>query len=260
MTNERSIVLLLIGAVVMIVAVFAALRFAGSLSGSDEVPAVAMNKSDVEKIVHNYLLENPEVIFEAVKRFEAKENDERLAQLQSNAKKHATALYNESEPIVAGNPKGDITIVEFFDYRCPYCKRGKQAVVDLLKQDGNVRLVLKEYPILSPDSEFAAHAAVAALPQGKYWDFHLALMGAEELGEDAIFAIAKDVGIDVAKLKAEMKSSRVQRRLSDTQKLGRDIGVDSTPTFFIGDKPFTGAMTLDELKEAVAGARKAKPS
>lgn len=259
MTNQRSIVFLLIGAVVMVVAVFAALRLAGGFGG-EEVPAVAMNKADVEKIVRNYLLEHPEVIFEAVDRMKAKEDGERLVNLQDNAKKHAAAMFNEAEPIVAGNPKGDVTIVEFFDYRCPYCKKGKQYVADLLKQDGNVRLVLKEYPILSPESELAARAAVASVPQGKYWDFHLALMSAEELSEDSIFAIAKDVGIDVVKLKAEMKSAKVETRLREVQKLGQAVGVDATPTFFVGDKPFTGVMTLEELKEAVAAARKAKPS
>lgn len=258
MTNERSIVILLIGAVVMVVAVFAALRFAGS--GGDEVPSSAMSKSDVEKIVRNYLLENPEVIFEAVDRMKAKEEGDRLVNLQDNAKKHSAALFNEAEPIVAGNPKGDVTIVEFFDYRCPYCKKGKQNLVDFLKQDGNVRLVLKEYPILSQESELAARAAVASVAQGKYWDFHLALMGAEELSEESIFAIAKDAGIDVAKLKTDMSSPKVDARLKGVQDLGKAVGVDATPTFFIGDKPFTGVMTLDELKDAVAAARKAKPS
>lgn len=257
MTNQRSVILLLIGAVVMVVAVFAALRFAGS---GDDVPSTAMSKSDVEKIVRNYLLENPEVIFEAVDRMKQKEEGDRLVNLQDNAKKHAAALFNEAEPIVAGNPKGDVTIVEFFDYRCPYCKKGKEYVSDLLKQDGNVRLVLKEYPILSAESELAARAAVASVAQGKYWDFHLALMGAEELSEEAIFAVAKNVGIDVAKLKADMASAKVDARLKGVQDLGRAVGVDATPTFFIGDRPFTGVMTLDELKEAVAAARKAKPS
>ncbi len=258
MTNERSVVVLLIGAVVMVVAVFAALRFAGGWG--EGVPETAMSKSDVEKIVKNYLLENPEVIFEAVARKQEKEEGDRLVSLADNAKKHSVALFQEAEPIVAGNPKGDVTIVEFFDYNCPYCKKGKKFVNDLLKQDGNVRLVLKEYPIQGPQSEMAAHAAVAAAAQGKYWDFHLALMGAEDLSEEAVFATAKDVGLDVAKLKADMANPKVAKRLQDVQKLGRDVGVDATPTFFVGDKPFTGVMTLDELKEAVAAARKAKPS
>jgi protein-disulfide isomerase len=251
-------VLLLIGAAVMVVAVFAALRFAGGWG--DDVPATAMTRGDVEKIVRNYLLENPEVIFEAADRMKAKENDQRIAAMRASAQKHATAMFKESEPIVAGNPKGDVTIVEFFDYNCQFCRRIRNDLVNLLKQDGNVRLVLKEYPILGPESAYAARAAVAALPQGKYWDFHLALLGAEDLSPPSIFKIAKDVGIDVAKLKAEMGSPKTDARLKEVQKLGRDVGVDATPTFFVGDQPFAGAMSLDELKDAVAKARKAKPS
>ena len=112
MTNQRSIALLLLGAVVMVVAVFAALRFAGTLSGSGDVPSVAMSKVDVEKIVKNYLLENPEIIFEAVDRMKAKESDQRLVSLKDNAKAHASQLYREAEPIVVGNPKHGRVIVQ----------------------------------------------------------------------------------------------------------------------------------------------------
>jgi protein-disulfide isomerase len=244
----------------MVVAVFGALRFAGSFSDSNEAPAVAMSKADVEKIVRNYLLENPEVIFEAVDKFQNRENDQRLTRMREGAKSHANALFKEPEPIVAGNPNGDITVVEFFDYHCPYCKRVKQDVSDLLKQDGNIRLVLKEFPILSKESENAARAAIASLAQGKYWDFHLALMGAEDLSEESIFAAAKSVGIDVARLRADIKDPKIQKRLDDTQGLARTLGIDATPTFFVGDEPMTGAKTLAELKAAVAAARKARPS
>lgn len=256
MTNNRSVLMLLLGAAVMVFAVFGALRLAGSLSGTGDVPTTAMTRGDVEKIIRNYLLENPEVIFEAAERMKVKEQDQRVAEMGEKAKKHADALYREKDPIVAGNPKGDVTIVEFFDYRCPYCRKGKKALADLLKQDGNIRLVLKEYPILSAESELAARAAIASLKQNKYWDFHMALMGADELSVDAIYATAKSVGIDVAKLKTDMADKSVQARLADVRKLGDDIGVDATPTFFIGEHPFTGAMTLDELKAAVATARK----
>jgi protein-disulfide isomerase len=260
MTQQRSLALLLIGAVVLVVAVFGALHFAGTFSSSSDAPAVAMNKGDVEKIVRNYLLENPEVILEAMDKYQSKQQDERIARMRDGAKEHASALFREPEAIIAGNPKGDITMVEFFDYHCPYCKRVKQDVSDLLKQDGNIRLVLKEFPILSKESETAARAAIASIPQGKYWDFHLALMGAEDLSDEAIFAAAKSVGINVDKLKVDMKDPKIQKRLDDTQGLARTLGIDATPTFFVGDEPMTGAKTLQELKEAVAAARKARPS
>lgn len=258
MDKQRSVILLLIGAVVMVVAVFAALRFAGGFG--NDVPEGAMSRADVEKIVRNYLLENPEIIFEAVDRMKAKENDQRLVDLKEKAQKHATALFKESEPIVAGNPKGDVTIVEFFDYHCTYCRKVRHDLVDLLKQDGNVRLVLKEYPILGDESLFASHAAVASLQQGKYWDFHLAMLQSEDLSPEGVFKVAKDVGLDVAKLKADMAGAKVDSRIRDVRKLGDLVGVDATPTFFIGDQPYTGYLSLEELKKAVADARKAKPS
>jgi len=260
MTNYRSLLLLLIGAVVMVAAVFVALRFAGDTSDTDEPPATAMSRADVEKIVRNYLLENPEVIIEAVNGMQRKEDAERIAKMREGAKSHATALFKEAEPLVAGNPKGDVTIIEFFDYRCPYCKQVTADLATLLKQDGNIRLVLKEFPILSAESGMAAKAAIASTAQGKYWDFHMALMNAEELSEELIFKLAKDTGIDVARLKKDMADPKINKRLAETDDLAKKLGVNSTPTFFVGDEPMAGAQSLNELKDAVAKARKAQPS
>jgi protein-disulfide isomerase len=259
MNNQKTVLYLLAAAVVMIAAVFGALRLAGVFGGA-EVPSVAMNKEDVEKIVRNYLIENPEVIFEAVDAMKNKDEGQRLVKMRDKAKQHEAQLYAEAEPLVAGNPKGDVTIVEFFDYRCPYCRKVKKTVTDLLNQDGNIKLILKEFPILSPESEMAAQVAIAAAAQGKYWDVHLAFMGAEDLNEERIFALAKEAGADITRLKADLKDPKIAKRLAATQDLARSIGIDATPTFFIGDEPSTGAQTLDELKKAVAAARKAKPS
>ena len=259
MNSRNTVLYLLAAAVVMIAAVFGALRLAGVIGG-DEVPSVAMNKADVEKIVRNYLIENPEVIFEAVDAMKGKEEGQRLSKMRDKAKTHEAQLYAEAEPLVAGNPKGDITIVEFFDYRCPYCRKVKKTVADLLNQDGNIKLVLKEFPILSPESEMAAQVAIAAAAQGKYWDVHMAFMGAEDLTQERIFTLAKEAGADIARLKSDLKDPKIAKRLAETQELARAIGIDATPTFFIGDEPSTGAQSLDELKKAVAAARKAKSS
>jgi protein-disulfide isomerase len=257
--NQKSVLYLLLAAAIMITAVFGALRLAGTFSGGD-VPDVAMNKTDVEKIVRNYLIEHPEVLFEALDGMKAKEEGQRMARMRDKAKSQQAQLYQEADPLIAGNPKGDVTIVEFFDYRCPYCRKVKKDVADLLNQDGNIKLILKEFPILSPESELAAQAAIASAAQGKYWDFHLAMMGAEDLTEERVFELAKSVGVDVQRLKADMKSPKVAQRLSETQTLARALGIDATPTFFIGDEPFSGAQTLKELKDAVAAVRKARPS
>ncbi len=257
MNNQKTVLYLLAAAVVMIAAVLGALRLAGVFGGA-EVPSVAMSKDDVEKIVRNYLIENPEVIFEAVDAMKNKEEGQRLTKMRDKAKDHEAQLYAEAEPLIAGNPKGDVTIVEFFDYRCPYCRKVKKNVTDLLNQDGNIKLILKEFPILSPESEMAAQVAIASAAQGKYWDVHLAFMGAEDLTQERIFALAKEAGADINRLKADLKDPKIAKRLAETQSLARSIGIDATPTFFINDEPSTGAQTLDELKKAVAAARKAK--
>lgn len=257
MNNQKTVLYLLAAAAVMVAAVLGALRLAGVFGGA-EVPSVAMSKDDVEKIVRNYLIENPEVIFEAVDAMKNKEEGQRLTKMRDKAKAHEAQLYAEAEPLIAGNPKGDVTIVEFFDYRCPYCRKVKKNVTDLLNQDGNIKLILKEFPILSPESEMAAQVAIAAAAQGKYWDVHLAFMGAEDLTQERIFALAKEAGADITRLKADLKDPKIAKRLAETQALARSIGIDATPTFFIDDEPSTGAQTLDELKKAVAAARKAK--
>ncbi|MEQ1753035.1 MAG: DsbA family protein [Micropepsaceae bacterium] len=254
---NRTALILVAGTALMVAGVFLALRLASDRSASD-VPAYASSKEDIERIVKNYLLENPEVIFEAVKQMEVKENSQRLSQMREGAKSHAAELFFAPDAIVAGNPSGDVTIVEFFDYRCTYCRKIVPEISELLKQDGNIRLILKDFPILSKESEIAARAAVASVTQGKYWDFHMALMSAEELSDDAIYAIAKGVGLDVERLKTDMANAKVNDAIVRNHKLARDLGIEATPTFYIGDTPFSGALPLSELKDAVAAARKAK--
>ncbi len=256
MNISRPTLLIIAGAVLMTGSVFLALRIAGGLSGLDDIPVVATSKSDIERIVRNYLLENPEIIFEAAKRMEQKDAEQQLSQMRDAGKQQSADLYYSDDAIVAGNPAGDVTIVEFFDYRCTYCRKIVGDVARLLKQDGNIKLVLKEFPILSKESDAAARAAIASVPQGKYWEFHQALMDAEELSDESIFAIARRVGLNVERLRADMRSPRVMETIVKTQGLAKKLGINATPTFFIGDEPFSGARPLDELKEAVAAARK----
>lgn len=240
----------------MVASVFLALQLASNRS-DDSAPAFATSKADIERIVHNYLMDHPEVIFDAVKQMEVKENDDRLAKMREGAKTHAAQLFHEADAIIAGNPNGDVTIVEFFDYHCTYCRKVVGDLSALIKQDGNIKLVLKDFPILSKESEIAARAAIASYAQGKYWDFHLALMSAEDLSEESIFVIANSVGLNVAQLKTDMAKSQVNDAIVRNHNLARDLGIEATPTFYVGDTPFSGALPLEELKDAVAKARKA---
>ena len=258
MTDSKSFLVVVVAAAAMILAVLGALRFAGHVSDPSLAGGGIGSRADIEQVVHDYLLKHPDIIVEAMERFQADESSHEIDRIREGAKKNATELYREHDPIVAGNPNGDVTMVEFFDYHCPYCKKVRDELVKLLKDDGKIRLVLKEFPILTAESEMASRAAIASVEQGKYWPFHLALLGSDDLSEPAIFAIAKQVGLDVDRLKHDMKDPRVQARLDRNMKLAENMEVKATPTFIIGTEPASGAYPVDKLKEMVATARKAQ--
>ncbi len=163
------------------------------------------DRAEIEAIVREYLLANPEILIEMSDKLREKEEAEKLAKAQAALGDEATQakLYSDGWSYVAGNPNGDVTIVEFFDYRCAFCKKARPEVLKLLEDDKNVRLVLKEFPILGPVSQKASEAAMAALAQdpAKYWAFHLAMMAEDGLKEDRIYELAAAQGLDVERLK-----------------------------------------------------------
>lgn len=260
MANNKIFLVGLAAGAVMVVLVFGALRLAGVVSIGSIGGSVSAPPTGMEKVVHDYLIQHPEVIVEAMNGYQAKESERELARIREGAKKNEAELYREPDPIVAGNPNGDVTMVEFFDYHCPYCKKVRDELVQLLKDDPKLRLVLKEFPILTPESELAARAAIAAQMQGKYWPMHLALLGSDDISEPAIMAIAKQVGLDVERLKRDMTDQKVTERLQRTMKLAKAMSVEATPTFIIGTEPASGAYPVSKLKEMVAAARKAQNS
>lgn len=253
MNAPKLLLLVGVAALVAVGLLFGVALYPGR--GDADVPPSAHSRQDIERIVRNYLLENPEIIFEAAQRMEQKEKDLRQVRMKEGASKHAAELFNRPGSIVVGNPKGDVTIVEFFDYRCGPCRRLMPELAQLLKQDGNVRLIMKEFPILSQESELAARAALAANQQGKYWDFHLAMMRADEVTPNSIMATAKTVGLDMAKLNSDMESKQIAEIIRRNHTLAENLGVDATPTFYVGETPYAGPLPLSELKEAVAAAR-----
>lgn len=218
--------------------------------------ANGLSKKEVERIVRDYILANPEVLVEAMNNLQAKEDRARQEKQRVSVSKFEKELFQNSADFVAGNPKGDVTIVEFMDYRCGFCKRARPDVVKLLEADKNVRVVIKEFPILGPDSELASRAAIASKRQGKYWDFHLALMAEPSIDEATVFALARENGIDVAQLRKDMESREVKAQIDANHALAQKLGIDSTPTFIFGDEPVAGAVSLDKMKELIATARK----
>lgn len=227
-------------------------------SQGDKPPLTPDQEKRVQELVKEYILAHPEIILEAVQKLRKQQEEAQKKAAEEALKSKRVDLQGATDLPVAGNMKGDVTIVEFMDYRCGYCKGVKPTLDEVVRADGKIRLVIKEFPILGPASKIASMAAIAANKQGKYLALHNALMGyPENLTEEKIFALARQVGIDVAKLKDDMKSPEVQALIDKTHKLASDLGINGTPGFIIGDQIIPGAVNADELKQRIADARKA---
>lgn len=215
-------------------------------------------RSKIEVVVRDLLQKEPELVMKAAQRFQEQQQMEQQKQASASIKDNGDALYRNKEDAAVGNPKGDVTIVEFFDYSCGYCKRVHPTVTQLRTDDKNIRYVYKQYPILGPASLLASQAVTAAQLQGKFDPMHEALITSrEQLTEAKLDTIAAGIkGLDVAKLKTDMKGADVQRRINASLELGRKVGVNGTPGFIINDQLFPGAMGLEDFKKIVADARK----
>jgi protein-disulfide isomerase len=211
----------------------------------------------IETIIHDYLMQHPDVLIDALREAEAKASSEAEVKAAEVLRDRRHEVFDDPASPVGGNPQGDVTIVEFFDYRCPYCKQVQPAIRKLLDQDRGLRFVYKEFPVLGEPSQVAAHAALAAQLQGKYEAFHTALMATKgQISEDVILQVAGSVGLDVDRLKHDMTKPEIDRALSANRSLAKALDIRGTPGFVIGDHIIPGAIDLDALKTMVADARK----
>ncbi|EKV29179.1 27kDa outer membrane protein [Caenispirillum salinarum AK4] len=210
----------------------------------------------VRGLVREYILDNPEIIAEAIDRLRSKQQAAAEQAQKESIAVHAEQLNFDPESPVLGNPDGDVTLVEFFDYQCGYCKAVFPAVMDAVEDDGDVRLVMKEFPILGPASVYAARAALAAREQDKYAEFHEALMTLKgQLTDEAVDAAAEDVGLDLEQLKVDMAAPAVDEQISANMALARALDIGGTPAFVVGDMLMPGAVPLERLQQAIAQAR-----
>jgi len=169
---------------------------------------------------------------------------------------HRSELFADPESPVGGNPNGDVTVVEFFDYNCPYCREAAPMLEKLVAQDHQVRVVYKEFPILGPGSHFAAQAALAANKQGKYLPFQKAMLSYQgSIAEDSAMSIAKQVGLDTGRLQQDMLDAKVAAELAQTHTLADTLRLSGTPSFVVGDTVFRGLVDLQTLEHEVAAAR-----
>lgn len=224
-----------------------------------KLPFTEEQRGAMEDFVRDFIMKNPEVLIESVNKMR-----EREVEAQDQAAKSALGQYTEffkddSKVPVAGNPKGDVTVVELFDYNCGYCKHAFEAVQKVMDNDKNVRFVFIDLPILSQQSETAAKWALAAKMQGKYWPFHQALMkSTAPKTEENMTEIAKNVGLDVEKLKKDSESKDVMAEIEKGREIAGKLGVTGTPAFIIGDEIVRGYVEYEGFKALIDEQRKNK--
>lgn len=215
-----------------------------------------MSEERIKELVLEAIRENPGIVFEAAQLFEEQQQASQAQAAAQVLETEKATLENDPNAPVLGNPEGDVTVVEFFDYNCPYCRRVKPEMEALLASDTNVRIVYREWPILGEGSVFAARAALASRNQGKYEEFHWAMMGMNERADEAsVLQVAEDIGLDVAQLRRDMDAPEVEEHIQTSMRLSQSLGFNGTPSFVIGDSLVPGLITADQLIELVKQAR-----
>lgn len=235
-----------------IIAIISAAAFTTSACAQEVNTA---DKDAIEKVVKDYLLENPEIIIDALNVLDERQKEQAAEEARAAVLANNDAIFNDPRDYSIGPDNADVTLVEFFDYRCGPC-RGAATWVNAApaKYDGKIRVVFKEFPILSPESRQAALAALAAGEQGKYAEMHRALMQDRSGFKKAdIDRVAKSVGLDIEKMREDMKSPALEKTLDDTRDLAMTIGANSTPTFIINDELFAG-LDLERIERLIAEA------
>jgi protein-disulfide isomerase len=221
-------------------------------------------KKQVEEIIRQYLLKNPEVMIEAINNLRTREEAEEAKSVETALAGRRDEIERDPASPVAGNPKGDVTLVEFFDYRCGFCKRVHETVQTLIKNDGNIRFVYKEFPVLGPESLFAARAALAAfkLAPGKYPALHERLMAlpSRAVSEAGVMEQVGAVGLDPKAVRKRMEDPAILKEIERTHELAEALRIRGTPSFVVGDTLIPGATDEEGLKKAVAAARAKKKS
>jgi protein-disulfide isomerase len=218
-------------------------------------------RQEIGTIVRDYLMKNPEVLQEVIgeleKRQAVAEADKHMAAIST----HKEALFNSKRQVNLGNPQGDVTLVEFFDYNCGYCKRALADMLELLKSDQKLRFVLKEFPVLGPGSVEAAQVAVAVNMQDrtgkKYLEFHQKLLGGRgQIDKAKALAAAKEVGLDMARIEKDLQSGEVKATLEESVKLAEALGISGTPSYVVGQSVIPGAVGVAALKQQIEAARR----
>jgi protein-disulfide isomerase len=243
------------------------LAFAGAVAGATlagaaraEETFTAPQKQGIEKIIHDYLIAKPEVIREAIDELKKREDAAELAMREKAVNEQGDKLLHSANQAVVGNPDGDVTLVEFFDYNCGYCKQSLASVTKLIESDPKLRVVLKDFPILGLDSVDAAHVATAArmqMPPAKFFEFHKKLLSTRgHIGKQQALSAAKEVGADMDRLEKDANSAETQAALKEVATLAEQLKFDGTPSWVIGKEAIVGGVPYAQLKAKVDNVRK----
>jgi len=212
-------------------------------------PETAAGRASIERIVRDYILANPEIIPEAMTRLQSREATRMLA---SNRQEIETAFPGA----MAGNPQGDVALVVFFDYACPFCRQGARDVGRLINEDPKLKVVFRDFPVLSPESEVAAMASLSAASQGKYLSFHDAMFkDGARVTRDRTLAVVRTAGLDERRTSGDLTAASLKAEIKRNLDLGRALGLTGTPSYIIGDRVLSGAVGYEALKGAIAEAR-----
>ena len=252
-------------ATALVAAVVAALVTAATIlviwrtaPGVVDAPSAALEEKKIVDIVHNYLTKNPEVLVEMTTELDKRQQAEQAEQQQKVISENAEAIFRSPLAHVAGNPNGDVSVVEFFDYNCGFCRRALPDVVKLIDTDDKVRVVFKELPIFGDESAAAAKAALAAAKQGKYFEMHQKLFSEPgKADKDKALKIAQELGLDVPQLEKDMQDPSIQQALDEAKGLAEKLALQGTPLYLIGDRLISGAPDdlYDQLTAKVAEVR-----
>jgi len=218
-------------------------------------------RQEIERIMRDYLLRHPEVLQEVVGELEKRQAAADADRQKGAISQYRDALFNSKHQVTLGNPQGDATVVEFFDYNCGYCKRALADKLALLKSDPKLRLVLKEFPVLGPGSIEAAQVSIAARMQDpggkKFIDFHQKLLSSRgQVDRARALAVAKETGLDMARLESDLKSDEVRESLEEVMRMAEGLGINGTPTYVVGETVIPGAVGAATLRKQIEAQRK----
>jgi protein-disulfide isomerase len=245
---------------------FAAALIALALAAPAAAPARAQGftpeqRGEIETIIRDYLLKNPQVLQEVIQEMDRRQAQADMEKARAALKEHAATIYTSPRQVNLGNPQGDVTVVEFFDYNCGYCKKALTDMLDLIKTDSKIKFVLKEFPVLGEGSTQAAQVAAAVRIQDrtggrKYLEFHQKLLNGRGPADKArAIAVAKEIGMDIARIERDINGEEVKAQLAESFTIAQALGLNGTPSYIVGPEVVIGAVGVDMLRERVNIAR-----